>query len=135
VLPLPFTPFWQRPIETQPFFLRAASLIAEEKWSELAELTREWCDAEPGNPSAWFTQGKAHQQLRQHDPSIAAYRKAVKLDSQHTAAWYQLALAYYGNGDTARAAAAQRKLQDLDPDLAAALVRAERECGESTSVC
>ena len=39
--------FWQRDTETLPYFMRAAPLYAEGRWTELIELAERWCAADP----------------------------------------------------------------------------------------
>ncbi|HSD59321.1 MAG TPA: trypsin-like peptidase domain-containing protein, partial [Burkholderiales bacterium] len=132
VVPLKGTPFWQRPRDEQPYFLRTAALEAENNWFGVVELARQWTRSEPENPTSWFILGKAHQRLQQNDQSIEAFRKAVTLDAAYSEAWYRLGLSYSKAGNAERIAQVHRVLQDLDTELARKLATATRECSEAT---
>jgi hypothetical protein len=130
--PFPGIPFWQRPRDAQPHFLRAAALEAESNWFGVLEVARQWTRAEPDNPTSWFVLGKAHQRLQQNDQSIEAFRKAVALDGAFSEAWYRLGLSYSRAGNSERIAQVHRILQELDTDFARRLATATRECSDGT---
>ena len=132
VRPVPGMPFWQRPREAQPYFLRAAALEAESNWFGVLDLARQWARSEPDNPTSWFVLGKGHQRLQQNDQSIEAFRKAVTLDAAYSEAWYGLGLSYSRAGNAERIAQVHRILQDLDTEFARKLATATRECDEAT---
>lgn len=132
VRPTPGTPFWQRPRELQPHFLRAAAFEAESNWFGVLDVARAWTRSEPDNATAWFVLGKAHQRLLQNDQSIEAFRKAIALDGAYTEAWYRLGLSYTRAGNAERIAQVHRILQDLDTDFARRLATATRECSDGT---
>ncbi len=133
VAPLEGTPFWQRPREKQPYFLRATTLEAEDNWFALADLARRWAGAEPANPTSWFILGKAHQRLKQNEESIEAFRNAVALDGGYVEAWYRLGLAYSRSGDAELVAQVRGILHELDPEVAGRLARDAQECGDAAS--
>jgi hypothetical protein len=134
VAPLEGVPFWQRPRDSQPYFLRAATLEAEDNWFGAAELAQRWTEAEPGNASAWHMLGKAQQRLKRHELSIHAYTVAVALDAGNAEAWYGLGLGYNRTGEGSRTDGIQRILLSLDPDLARKLAGPLPDCN-ATEVC
>jgi serine protease Do len=58
--------FWQRPIERQPHFLRAASLERDARWADLQLLAAEWARADTSDPEPWrlLSQALDHQHRR-----------------------------------------------------------------------
>lgn len=134
VAPLEGVPFWQRPREAQPYFLRAATLEAEDNWFGVSELAQRWTEAEPQNASAWHMLGKAQQRLKRHELSIHAYAMAVALDASNAEAWYGLGLGYNRTGEGVKTAGVQRVLLDLDPELARKLAGPLPDCN-ATEVC
>lgn len=128
VAPLAGSAFWQRPAERQPYFLRAATLEAEQNWSELARVARLWTGAENGNPSAWHTLGKAHWRMKQHDEAINAFQAALMLDNDLAQAWYDLGILYSDAGSPADAERVRSVLLGLDPRLANELAKHASEC-------
>lgn len=136
VRPVEGTPFWQKPRDAQPYFLRASSLEAESNWRALADLAGQWSEAEPRNSSSWFALGQAHQHLKQHDQSIDAFKRAIALDPRFLRAWYQLGLAYAGSGDAEQVEQVYRVLEDLDLRLADDYAQAARACNDTpNTIC
>jgi tetratricopeptide (TPR) repeat protein len=134
VAPLSGAAFWQRPEPEQPYFLRAATLLAAQDWPHLAEVAREWSFAEAGNASSWLLLGRATASLDRTPEAIAAYRAALAIDAGLPEAWYRLGRAYQRSGDEAAARSAHRALLDLDPRLARALSRAADLCPDPEAV-
>ena len=137
VAPLAGTPFWNRQTEAQPFFLRAATLEAEEDWNELTRVARLWTDAEAGNASAWQALGKAYFRMRQNEQSINAYKTALRLDGKLVEVWYNLGLAYANTGNTADTQRVHDALFKLDPEMASELTKHAPECAKTpnTALC
>ncbi len=133
VAPITGTPFWQRPRDAQPYFLRAATLEAERNWTELAAVARQWSFAESGNPSSWFALGKAHAQLQQRPQSIDAYEAAVAIEADFAEAWYGLGLAYADSGKPEHAERVRLVLLRLDPRLAQKLAQHIGACREGAT--
>ncbi len=126
VAPLPGeVAFWQLPYEREPYFLQAAALEASNKWSEMLELAEKWCVAESQNADSWLALGKAYQHLQQNDQAIAAYRKAIMLDSDYPEAWYNLGLVYLDQGKQTEAEEVCKVLGSLDEQLAQELSKAQ----------
>jgi len=122
VAPLPAAlPFWQRDVDTMPFFMRAAPLYSQERWGELLELTQRWSAAEPRDAEPLCLRGDAMQKLGRPEAAVAAYTEAVELGPDIPTAWYGLALAYAVLGDAVGSGRAESRLADLDPALVAKL--------------
>jgi hypothetical protein len=72
--------FWERARESQPLFLRAASLEADGKWEALSDVAREWVRVDHANPASWLALGRALDRLRRADEAAEAYRRAALLE-------------------------------------------------------
>ncbi len=118
VQPLQGQPFWQRMPEAQPYFLRAATLEAEENWGEMADVARRWSDADAGNASSWLALGKARYRLSEMEPAIDALLRCARLAPDRAEPWYQLGMAYTAAGQNGAAKQARETLRRLSPDLA-----------------
>jgi hypothetical protein len=70
--------FWQRPIEAQPDFLKAAVLERDRDWPGLEALTTAWSRAAPADAEPWYLQGLALAQLDR--PSAARGARAFGAD-------------------------------------------------------
>jgi tetratricopeptide (TPR) repeat protein len=134
VMPLNGLPFWQKPEERQPYFLRAASLEAAGDWAGLAALAREWSFAESDSPSSWIALGTAYAHLERKPQSIAAYEAAVATDAGFARAWYGLGLAYAEGCRPLDVAHIRSILAGLDGRLADELGRREGACGRPGTV-
>jgi hypothetical protein len=113
--------FWQRDVETLPYFMRAAPLYAEGRWAELIELTERWSAADPRDAEPLRFRGEAMRKLDRPEAAVSAYTEAVALGPDVPSAWYGLALAYAAIGNSAASERAGSRLADLDRDLAAKL--------------
>jgi len=122
-------PFWQRDLDTMPYFMRAAPLYSEGRWGELVELTQRWSAAEPRDAEALCVRGDAMQKLGRPEAAVAAYTQAVELGPDVPSAWYGLAFAYAVLGNAAGSGRAESRLADLDPVLAAKLHEAVEQLG------
>lgn len=72
--------FWQRSYEMQPYFLRAVSLEAGQKWGALAALGEQWIKDSPMNPMAWTALGTAFRHLQRSDEAFLAFGEAKLLE-------------------------------------------------------
>jgi hypothetical protein len=122
-------PFWQRDLDTLPYFMRAAPLYSEGRWGELLELTQRWSADEPRDAEPLCVRGDAMQNLGRPEAAVAAYSEAVELGPDVPTAWYGLALAYAVLGNAAGSGRAEARLVDLDPVLAAKLHEAVERLG------
>ncbi|HWH82956.1 MAG TPA: trypsin-like peptidase domain-containing protein [Burkholderiaceae bacterium] len=51
--------FWERPLDTQPLFLRAAVLERDGDWNALQPLATDWLRRADGDPEPWYLLGVA----------------------------------------------------------------------------
>jgi len=114
-------PFWQRDVATLPYFMRAAPLHAEGRWTELVELTERWSSANPHDAEPLRVRGEALQQLDRQEAAVGAFTAALRLAPDDSSAWYGLALAYAAVGNVAASRHAEARLAELDGELAARL--------------
>ena len=73
------SPYWQQPANAQPRFLRAALMRREARWSDLAELAREWLQGVADDAEPWHLLGLALTRLDRHDEARAALECALHL--------------------------------------------------------
>lgn len=133
VAPLKGTPFWGRPRDQQPHFLRAATYAAEGDWVGMAHVASEWTRLEPDSASAWRTLGVSRSRLKQLEAAIPALRRSVSLDGGYAPSWYELGLALAGSGKRSEATAVQHTLQGLNDRLSKDLMLA-LDCAEPASL-
>jgi tetratricopeptide (TPR) repeat protein len=69
--------------------------------------------AEPRNADAWNYVGFCHRKLKQLDPALVAYQKALVIDPDHRGANEYLGELYLEMGDTAKARERLEKLRTL----------------------
>jgi serine protease Do len=124
-------PFWQRDVETLPYFMRAAPLEAEGRWDELIDLTERWSAADPRDAEPLRFRGEALEKLDRPEAAVGAYTRAVALEPEVPSAWYGLALASAAVGNADASERAESTLFDLDRDLAAKLHTAVKRLGSS----
>jgi tetratricopeptide (TPR) repeat protein len=80
----------------QEYSISAANLYAERKdWAELVRYCREWTQAEPKNPLAWYYLGETYGiGLKQPKTALAAFRQAAGLRASWPEAWDALGHVY-----------------------------------------
>lgn len=113
--------FWQRDRVTQPYFMRAASLLAQQRWFELIDLTDAWARASPDEAEPFRLRGRAFQETHRGESAVQAFSEALRLDPGNAASWYGIGLAYAALGDVDSSREAEAKLSGLDGVLAAEL--------------
>jgi S1-C subfamily serine protease len=88
--PLEGLPFWAQSAETQPAFLRAGALEADQRWLELLSVARDWTQSNPADGQAWLALAKA--ELNAGDRSVArvAYKRAIELGVIYPAAAFSI---------------------------------------------
>jgi serine protease Do len=114
-------PFWQRPQQGLPFFLRAHQLETGRDWDGLLSLTDEWARAEDGNAEAWLFRGKSLAENRDPGAARLAFQRALALDPIFSAAWLELGRLSALHGLTDEAEDALLRLNHLNPELAQCL--------------
>lgn len=132
IAPLGGVPFWGRPRDQQPYFLRAASHAAERNWKDLATVATAWSESDPGNASAWRALGKASYEMRDGPAAIDAYRKSIALDRDSAPTWYALGLALASTGNQSEARGVHKVLLGLDGKLAVELDKHALGCADAS---
>jgi len=125
-------PFWQRPEQGLPYFLRAHQLEAAHDWRALLSLTDEWSKAENGSAEAWLFRGRGLVETQDRAAARLAFQQAVALDPVSSAAWLQLGRLSAHDGQTAEAEDALSQLHRINPDLAQCLAFEMRSASDLT---
>ena len=114
-------PFWQRPEQGLPYFLRAHQLEAAHDWHGLLSLADEWSKAENANAEAWVFRGRSLVETQDRAGARLAFQQAVALDPGSSAAWLQLGRLSAHDGQTADAEDALSQLNRINPEVAQCL--------------
>ena len=114
-------PFWQRPEQGLPYFLRAHQLEAAHDWHGLLSLADEWSKAENANAEAWVFRGRSLVETQDRAGARLAFQQAVALDPGSSAAWLQLGRLSAHDGRTADAEDALSQLNRINPEVAQCL--------------
>lgn len=115
--------YWQRPLELQPKFLKAAWLERDGRWNDLALLGASWSDDDAADPEGWYVRGIALAELGLERDARDALERSVSIDPDYAIAWYRLGALSVRARELARARDVQGRLQRLNPGLAAQLGR------------
>lgn len=76
--------FYRRNGSKQPFFLQAATLEAQQNWTDLLDLAQRWNDQHSDSVESLMAMGKACVALSKIDQAISAFRRVLALDAQHS---------------------------------------------------
>lgn len=129
IAPLGGVPFWGRPRDQQPLFLRAATFDAEQDWRAMADVAQQWTQDEAANPSAWRALGKARFEQHDYPEAIAALRRSISLEVDQAPTWHALGLAYASTGNHFETERVHQVLLGLDGKLAGVLAKQTLDCG------
>jgi len=113
--------FWQRDTVTQPYFMRAETLHAQHRFTELIELTAAWAKAEPDDAEPFRVRGSAFQALDRGEAAVQAFEDALRLEPDDPRSWYGLALAYASIGNAVASEEARSVTANLDSELGTSL--------------
>ena len=78
-------------------------------------LLQKVVQADPRNADAWNYVGFSHRKLKQFDPSLAAYQRALAINPDHRGANEYLGELYLMTGDPEKARERLAKLQSVCP--------------------
>lgn len=84
-----------------------------EDWFEAARAFDQLTKLQPDEKENWVSLGDCRLKTNQFDMAVDAYESAIKLDPDDMAIWDNLALLYQELGQTAKAAEAEKKAQQL----------------------
>jgi serine protease Do len=115
--------FWQESSETMPYFMRANSLVVDQKWVPLLQLSNRWSSDDNNSVEPWLAQGNAYDGLARPDDAIKSFEEALKRNPDSNEAWAGLAKIYAKQGNQQKYQLMQQNLQRLNPDLAAELAK------------
>lgn len=101
-------PYWQVAVAEQPLFLQAAALQRDDRWVDLAALTRRWLRLANGDAEPWHLLGLALARLQQPQAARAALECSLYLAPSHRTARADLERLRAEGGGTAGAAMASR---------------------------
>ncbi len=79
----PTLAYWQAVSSQQPLFLQAASLQRDDRWTDLAVLTRQWLRQSDGDAEPWHLLGLALARLDQPHAARAALECSLHLAPSH----------------------------------------------------
>ena len=115
--------YWQQPLPQQPRFLQAAVLERDSRWDDLEHLASGWTAMHEHESEPWYLRGLALQKLNRLTDARDALERSVNIAPTLALAWHRLGLVYSGLGMTAQAQSVQRRLRQLNPDLALQLAK------------
>lgn len=115
--------YWQQPIAQQPRFLQAAVLERDNRWDDLERLASGWTVVQEHEPEPWYLRGLALQKQNRLTDARDALERSVTIAPTLALAWLRLGLVYSGLGMKAQAQSVERRLRDLNPDLALQLAK------------
>ncbi|MDF1615274.1 tetratricopeptide repeat protein [Desulfurivibrio dismutans] len=98
----------------------ATALETSQDWPELLKHAFRWTRNAPGDYRAWFTMGRAQQQLHLPEQALGSYRQALRLNDELTAAWFHLGVLLREKGEYEEAVAANHRALELTPELTVA---------------
>ena len=119
--PLDGSPFWERPVEHQPYFLQAASLEQGAAWEPLRELAERWVRAAPRDAEAAYMHAVADEGLGRDDDARRALLRCLALDANYVRGWERLARLHRRLGRSDDMRQAIDRLNGLDARLGSAL--------------
>ncbi len=90
-LPAEAIAYWQRPLESQPEFLRAAVLERDGNWAALWPLATAWTRADETDPEPWYLLGVALDRLDRHPDAQQALECSLALAPGYVPARRRLA--------------------------------------------
>lgn len=111
-------PFWARPEEAQPYFMRATRLEAASDWQSLIRLTDAWAESDERDPEPWFIRGQAYAHIDRTEAAIKSYKAAIARDPNASLAWFNLGELYSRGGLRDAVIDVLSHLRPLDPELA-----------------
>ncbi len=122
VMPLTGAPFWAKETVDLPNFMRANTLEAQARWTDLQAFADLWASEDGASSEAAYWQGFAASRLNLDASAIAAFERAVRLDEKHALAWYRLGQTFLHAGRAADARAVIPHLLAASEPLARRLI-------------
>lgn len=114
---VPVEPFWNRPFDKLPWFMRANILVSAGRWDEVPALLALWQQDEPLSAEPAYLAGELDSHRNDTQQAVVDYRDAVARDPRHALAWCGLLRASMHARMTDGARQAYAKLVALSPVL------------------
>lgn len=102
--------YWQKPVVEQPRFLKAALLLRDDRWSELASLADEWARADATDAEPWYLMGVALDQMDQLPQAQRALECALAIEPASAEVRARLAPLYQRQQSAERSAGGLNRL-------------------------
>jgi tetratricopeptide (TPR) repeat protein len=115
------SPFWDVPEEQRPFFMQVVPPLKEGMWGDLERMAKTWCEKENVNAEAWYYLGLAEYHQKNTKDATEHLQKAIALNKQHSAAYFQLGLIAAEQGNKEEKRRIGLILSALDTEAAEAL--------------
>jgi hypothetical protein len=103
-------PYWQKAGADQPRFLRAASLLRDDRWAELEATARDWLRDDAGDGEPWYFLGVSLARQDRLAQARRALECSLNLEPARESAWLLLAPLYERLGLPAAADAVRARL-------------------------
>jgi predicted Zn-dependent protease with MMP-like domain len=100
----------------EALLLRAVSLFELERFGEARKEAARACEADPGNPGAWFERAEAAYRCAEFEEALTAVGTAVDLDPEDPEGWHLLGRVALWMDDPDTADRAFRRAATLDAE-------------------
>ena len=100
----------------EALLLRAVSLFELERFGEARKEAARACEADPGNPGAWFERAEAAYRCAEFEEALTAVTTAVDLDPEDPESWHLLGRVALWIDDPDTADRAFRRAATLDAE-------------------
>jgi hypothetical protein len=116
--------FWQRPVDLQPNFLKAAILERDADWLGLETLALDWARSAANDPEPWYLRGVALDQLNRLGEARQSLERSVAIEPTFGLAWFRLGMTLTKLGLIDQARTVLERLQSLESEFAKDLAEA-----------
>lgn len=83
-------PFWDTPVENQPFFMQVVDPIKQESWGKLKEISKKWLIKEPKADESNFHLALAQYNLGEIKQAKKIFKKVIKQNIKHVLSYLYL---------------------------------------------
>ena len=111
-------PFWAKPHEKWPFFMRVVQPLKTQDWEALQTISSQWAKQESGSTEAIFYQAVAAFSLKNTALAEAQLNQVLATNASHVSALYYLGLIANQNGHRDEALKLVAALDAIDVETA-----------------
>ena len=111
-------PFWAKPHEKWPFFMRVVQPLKTQDWKALQTISSQWAKQESGSTEAIFYQAVAAFSLKNTALAEAQLNQVLATNANHVSALYYLGLIANQNGHRDEALKLVAALDAIDVETA-----------------